>query len=424
MAALPLLLTDALPLRRATDLPEYRADTADRYLPWVFGHATLSPIPLDKTGQEWLIADHPVVGIDKVTVAGKTTTGWQLQQRIDATGHPISVVRLAQPTITDAVAVTVAGRKHPATGALLTTPGDVVRELMRLCSHIEPSDAWHGLDESYGQIELSTVFDTPQPLRAALAGLIEPLHAVWRPGWAAPRQPGTPAITLDVMNTNVITARTDNTSLATVARVAYAQDWASGTSRATIRLAAPDAVERWGDLVVDISLPNVYRARDALTFATATLADRARATWIVEAEVDARIGALQAGQTIQLSHPHAPAGLAVVTAVAHDREQSTLKITANLYTESAPRIEMQRRTSAIDAATAVEPSVNYRDGVATFNVSDEQGEPLAGATVMLDNMYTATTDSAGKVQFKTPRGPHTLTVRMPGFAAFEIDVIV
>ncbi len=90
-----LLLTDALPLRRATDLPNYRADAAERYLPWVFGRATLAPVPIDLTGQEWIIADHPVTELVRVTVAGKVTTGWQLQQRLDATGHAIAGRRCA-----------------------------------------------------------------------------------------------------------------------------------------------------------------------------------------------------------------------------------------------------------------------------------------------------------------------------------------
>ena len=67
--------------------------------PYFFGFV-LSPVPLDVAGQEWLVADHPIVGIERVTVDGKPTTGWQLQQRLDDTGHPIAVLRLAQPTTT------------------------------------------------------------------------------------------------------------------------------------------------------------------------------------------------------------------------------------------------------------------------------------------------------------------------------------
>jgi hypothetical protein len=420
----PLLLTDKLPLRSASDLPHYRADVAERYLPWVFGRATLTPVPIDLIGQEWIIADHPVTDVIRVTVAGKVTTGWQLQQRLDVTGHAVAVLRLAQPTVTDPVAVTVAGRKHPVTGALLAAPGDVVRELMRLSGHTEPVGSWSGLDEHYGQIELGLVFDTPKTLREALASIIEPLHAVWWPGWAAPSSPGVPVAVLDVSNTHPISARADNTTLATVARVAYANDWAVGAPRGSLRLAAPDALALWGELVVDIDLPAVRSARDALSFATARLADSARATWIVSADVDARIGPLAAGQTVELDHPHVPGGLALLTSVSHDRERGLLQVKATLYVEAAPRIEMQRRNTAIDAATSAESSVAYRDGVATFTITDDQGNPLANASVTLDDLYTATTSATGKVQFKTARGSHTLTVRLAGYADFEIEVEV
>lgn len=419
-----LLLTDKLPLRRATDLPNYRADAAERYLPWVFGRATLAPVPIDLTGQDWIVADHPVAEVARVAVAGKVTTGWQLQQRLDATGHAVSVLRLAQPTTTEPVTVTVAGRKHPVTGSLLTTPGDVVRELMRLCGHNEPVGSWSGLDEHFGQTELGLVFDAPQSLRESLGSIIEPLHAVWLPGWAAPRAPGAPVATLDVANTHQISARTDSTTLASLARVTYAHDWAAGAARGALRLVAPDAVARWGELVLDIDLPAVRRARDALAFASARLADSARSTWTVTADVDARIGTLLAGQVVALAHPYAPSGVALLTAVVHDREQAVLHITATLYVDAAPSIEMQRRMTSIDPAAAAQPGVSYRDGKATFTVSDDQGNPLANASVTLDNLQTANTDSAGRVQFKTPRGPHTLTVRMPGFAEFEIDVDV
>ena len=36
----------------------------------------------------------------------------------------------------------------------------------------------------------------------------------------------------------------------------------------------------------------------------------------------------------------------------------------------------------------------------------------------------ANTNAAGQVQFRTARGPHTLTVSAPGYATFELEVIV
>ncbi len=105
----------------------------------------------------------------------------------------------------------------------------------------------------------------------------------------------------------------------------------------------------WGEMPLDLQLPAVRRARDALAIATAALADRARTTWDVEAEVDSRFASVQAGDTIALAHPHAPAGLALVTSVERSREQAVLRITAALHTDAAPRIEMQARSTAIDA---------------------------------------------------------------------------
>ncbi|RYF53097.1 MAG: carboxypeptidase regulatory-like domain-containing protein [Comamonadaceae bacterium] len=55
---------------------------------------------------------------------------------------------------------------------------------------------------------------------------------------------------------------------------------------------------------------------------------------------------------------------------------------------------------------------------------DDLGQPMAGAAVTLDGLLTANTDAAGVVQFRTPRGEHTLTVRMPGFADITIEAVV
>lgn len=419
-----LLFSDPLPLRRVTDLPGYRVDHAQRFLPWVFGRATLAPVPLDLMGQEWLVADHPVAAVTRVTVAGKVTQGWQLQQRLDATGHAVSVLRLAQPTTTDPVAVTVAGRQDAVTGALLQSPGAVVRELMRLCGHAEPVDAWSGLDAHVGTIDLGMVLQEPMTLRAALASVVEPLGMIWRPGWAGPDVPQQPLLTLDLRNTESISARADTALLATTARVLYAHDWAVGGARGALGLGAPDAQAVWGDLPLEIDLPGVRYARDALDIATRTLAMRARPIWTIEAEVDDRAGALRAGQTVALRHPLVPSGLAVVTALTHNREAGIYNVTAKMHTAAPARVVLLQRSGGVDPAGAQPTGVSYRDGVATFVITDDQGNPLAGAAVTLDGAHTLNTNGAGQVQFRTPRGSHVLTVQADGFASFEIEVLV
>lgn len=420
----PLLMTDTLRLRRAADMPTYRTDVAESYLPWVFGRATITPIPLDFVGQEWLVADHPIVGIAKVLVAGKSTDGWQLIQRVDGTGQPISVLRLAQASVAGPLAVTVIGRQHPVTGALLSSPGDIVREIMRLANHIEPAGSWSGLDDHYGLVQLGLAFTSPQTLRAALASVIEPLYAMWRPGWAAPRAPDVPVAIIDVANAKTVSCRADTVNLATFCRVSYDYDWAANASRGTLLLGVPDAENHLGEILQDIDLPTIRTARDALKYASLRLADTSRTEWVVSADVDARIGALVAGQTITMDHSYAPTGPAVLTAVSYDREHGNYQIKAVMYSESAPTVEMRARNAALDQAGPTDPVVFYKDGNATFTVLDDQGNPLANATVQLDGLLTAVTDGTGRVQFKTSRGAHTLTVSASGFATFELDVVV
>ena len=422
--AAPLLYSDNLPLRRVEELPQYRAEAAGRALPWVFGRATVSPVPLDIAGAEWLVADHPIAAIDRVTVKGSPTQGYQLLQRLDETGHPIAVLRLAQAAGADPVTVSVVGRRHPNTGAVLDTPAAIVRELLRLCGHAEPRDAWAGLDASYGHTALGLVIAEEMPLRQAVAAVVEPLGAMWRPGWAARRGPGVPAATLDAAVVENITARAEKSALFTTARVTYAYDWAAGAARASMNLTATQAVAQWGELPLQIDLPAVRTARDALAIGSARLADAARTRWVFEADADARVGDLREGMTVQLAHPHAPAGLAVLTSVSLDREQGRYNLTGELFASGAPRIELVRRGAALTPTPTDTAPITYRDGVATFTVLDEFGQPMAGAAVTLDGLLTANTDARGQVQFRTPRGPHTLTVRMPGYADFTLEVVV
>lgn len=115
------LLSDPLPLRVAADLPRYRTEAAARVLPWVYGRVTLSPVPLDDAGLEWLVADHPVVAVEAVRSAGKALDGWQLVQRLDETGRAIATVRLTRAPEAE-LAVQVVGRRDDTSGALLEHP--------------------------------------------------------------------------------------------------------------------------------------------------------------------------------------------------------------------------------------------------------------------------------------------------------------
>lgn len=418
-----LLLSDPLPLRKGGDLPDYRADAV---LPWVYGRVWISPVPLDAVGLLWLVADHPVTAIERVTVGGVAVDGWQLVQQVDATGQAVALLRLTRaPADGAAVAVRLLGRRHPVTGATIEHPADIAADVLRQCGWSVPPDAFQGLRDGYPELALGLVFAAAVPLRDAIAAVIEPLGAVWsadRLG-AWPRRPGVPVATLDALAAERVGARAV-ADLATVARVAYAYDWAVGAARETLLLEAPEAIDQHGRIVVDIAVPAVRTARAAYEIGAARLADLARPRWQVEVVMAGADTPIEAGHTVTLAHPRIPMGDALVTSVARERARDMLDLTVWLPAGISPRIEIMQRGVMVDAERARPSAVVFRDGVATFTVTDDYGMPLAGAAVVLDGQELRNTDRGGRVQFTTSRGAHTLTVYMDGYAPFQIEVIV
>jgi hypothetical protein len=418
------LLSDPLPLRVAADLPRYRADAAGRVLPWVYGRVTLAPVPLDDAGLEWLVADHPVVAVESVRSAGKALDGWQLVQRLDETGRAIATIRLTRAPEDD-LAVQVVGRRDDASGALLEHPAAIAADLLRRCGWTPAADAFQGLRDDFPGVVLGMVFaERETRLRGAIAQVIEPLGAVWvaDPPAARRRTIGAPVATLDVRAVEDITAEARSDDLVTVVRADFAWDWSASGARQAVTAAAPDAVQVYGRLEGALDMPAVRAARDALAIAQSRLSTMARPCWTIRVTVPATL-AIAPGDTVALDHPRVPAGAALVLSTTRDRDRGTLEVVAWMPAGSAPRVEMTQRAQAIDAARPTD-SVTYRDGVATFTVTDPAGNPLSGAAVTLDGQQTRETDAQGRVHFRTERGAHTLAVYRAGYQRFEMGVFV
>ncbi len=420
------LLTDPLPLRRTVELPMYREDV---YLPWVFGRATVRAVSLDEARVEWLVADHPIVGVDWVSVGGAETDGWQLVQRVDDAGHPIALIRLTQPAkANEVVAVRVVGRRHPVTGAVLAHPARIAAELLSLCGWAPPADAFARLIDDLPGLEVGAVYDGNISLREALAKLLEPLGAWWSAGTLSTPQaridaPGEPVFTLTVANCDSISARVDHSQIATIGRVTFDYDWAAGVARQALTVDALAAIDRYGRIEADFAMPHIHTARDALERASARLAARARAAWSIDATIPDRGDLPAPGDTVRIDHPHVPAGLAVVRSRQRGRGDLSATLKLELRAGAEPAVSLARRGRLIDAASDA-MAVTFKDGWATFKITDDNGNALAGASVTLDGEATRNTDARGQVQFKTTRGTHTLTVAADGYMTFTMEVAV
>ena len=131
----------------------------------------------------------------------------------------------------------------------------------------------------------------------------------------------------------------------------------------------------------------------------------------------------QPGDTVRIEHPHVPSGLAVVRARTLSRQDHLARLTLIISTGIVPAVTLAGRSRLFSVA-GESMIVQYRDGWATFTITDDHGNVLSGAAVTLDGTLTRNTDATGRVQFKTQRGRHILTVNAHGYAPFEMEVEV
>ncbi|WP_082922616.1 carboxypeptidase regulatory-like domain-containing protein [Halothiobacillus diazotrophicus] len=422
----PRLLSDPLPLRRTTELAQFRDDAL---IPWIYGRLSIKPIALDADGLEWLIADHAIASIDAVTLGGVATSGWQLINRLDDTGHAIATLRLTQPPKNGAaVVVRLAGKRHPQTGILLEHPADIVRDLLAECGWtLSPADL-DILRDDYPDLAIAGLVGEARPLRDAIGEIMQSIGAIWSGSPLKARKRGivsNPIAVLSAYEMEKPSATAKSTNLATLLRVTYDQNPATGMPASALTLHAPDLINEIGSIAVDLALPWLRTSRDALAVATEALQRLSRPQWSISDSIDAQYGQdCEPGDVFTIDHPWLPGGQAELQSTDYDPDRGRLVITLNLAAGEIPHVELLNRSVAINAAATDPLKITYTNGVATFNITDDSGVPIAGAAVTLDGQTTHQTDRFGQVQFKTARGAHTLEVSASGYAPFELTLTV
>ena len=414
-----ILLSDELPLRRSSDMSVWFDDAP---LPWVYGRVTVSPICISQDRTEWLIADHPISGVSSVAIGNDPCSGWQHLNRLDETGHSIAVLRLSQPAKEGSTpSVSVSGALDARSGTLIEHPAAIARDILTRCGRDCPADAFLGLQDALPEASCGLSV-TDGTLREVLAKLFDPFSVLWNASNAravyidANRPPVLELTPFRAAQAQAVTALDD---VATHAHVLFDCDYSTGQCRQSLSIVAPESAAQYGTRTVTYEYPHIHRAALALELAQARLSREAAPVWQVEAEVDHPAAAYMTfGDVLQLLHPHLPVGNAVIESITHQNNQ-TASIRAICW---QPAQVMLARHSQSATANASRPSYVYKDGIATLIILDDAGSPIAHAMVMLDNLTGARTSAQGEVSFKTPRGPHTLTVYADGYEPFEMDV--
>ena len=126
----------------------------------------------------------------------------------------------------------------------------------------------------------------------------------------------------------------------------------------------------------------------------------------------------QPGDTVRIEHPHVPSGLAVVRARTLSRQDHLARLTLIISTGIVPAVTLAGRSRLFSVA-GESMIVQYRDGWATFTITDDHGNVLSGAAVTLDGTLTRNTDATGRVQFNAPTVPQSA----PAFAVMRCAAI-
>lgn len=429
-AGLDRPLSDNLPLRTSAVWGGWR-DV--RVLPWAYGSVTLAPIQYSDDQRLYLLADHPIAGVDAVTRDDVPVQDWAWSNGVDSTGQAVAFLELAQPLADgERLAATVRGRMHPTTGQLLQTPAEVLFDLLANLAHAPVQ--WPDLDDyrtETAHIVLGGLLaDNGISIRAAVDGLMQSAGSAWSaamPGiattWPPLADATAPAMPVTKLTAASLQAATSAQGVYTVLRVLYDFDHAAQRYRRAIQLRAPDVVKDYGELELEWTAPWLRSPRHAEALGQRMLGWLARPRWRVTWQQSFANSAT--GAWVDMAHPQSPLqGRHRLVTADLDFSTATLSCAIEAPVGDVPAIETTRLSTAFDPVVPPGITVEVANGQIIFTALDDQGRPLAGARITLDGSATRIADGAGRVSFPAERGRHVLLIQADGYTPTEAVVVV
>lgn len=181
-----MLLSMPLPLRTTAAWGEFGEISP---LPWAYGRCAVVPIPYTQDRTQYLVADHAILGVDGVSVAGEDAP-FVWRNSSDATGHAVALIELATaPKDGGALSVSLRGALHPTTGELLENPADIAWDVLRRSGMTTPVADWREFRRQCSSAGLvcGGTFSSIVTIRSALDDLLSSIGATWSAGargWA------------------------------------------------------------------------------------------------------------------------------------------------------------------------------------------------------------------------------------------------
>ncbi len=428
-------LSDRLPLRTTAVWGGWREVQA---IPWGWGKVTITPIQYDDTQRLFVLLDHPIEGVDAVTRDDAPCAAYEWRNGTDSAGHAVSFLELAEPLAEgERLAATVRGRMHPDTGRLLQSPAEVLHDV--LANLIGAPVQWADFDEWRTEtegIQLGGILaDASITCRAAVDAIVQSVGGAWSaamPGiaclWPPTADEHAPAIAVTPLTAKDLQATCDATGLTTQLRVLYDYDHAAQRYLKAIELTAPEAAKEHGLLTLEWPAPWLRSPRHAEAMGQRILRYLARPRWRLtwqQAWTHAA-AATPTGAWVDIAHPLAPvSGRVRLLNASLDLGSATLQCTAEAAAGDAPAITTQRLSAAFEPLLAAGIKVEFAGSEIIFTAVDENGQPLAGSRITLDDgAQVRIADAAGRVSFPVQRGKHTLLIEADGYAPMMSEVVL
>ncbi len=408
-------LSDLVPLRDTSAWPGY--DSIE-IIPRVYGRARIKPLRYNEAGTLYVVSDHPIAGVDSVTIDGETVD-FRWRNGADSSGHAVALLELAEaPDTSASLAADVRG--------LSGNPADILADIY------PRSDLQDFAIYCRNQgLELGGTLDTKITVRAAIQFVLQQVGAVWSAGlmgFAAPFPPSVDGpIWASFGKLDISDWSTECALDAVVTRVTVPFDWdyATGKALQSVVLESLPASREHGVRESELSLPWVRSARQAVATATAWLQWRARPLWTLQFSAGVQYRSVQPGGWIMIDHPRLPMpGAYVVTDIDPGYGSNAgVKITATAPAGLTPAVSIVRQSSAFDPITT-DYSIDAGGDSVAVTITDNDGKKLPGAKVWVDGKGPITADASAKIRFAATPGKHVLRIEADGRSATTTEITI
>lgn len=406
------LLSDPLPLRDTSVWPDY-----DRLqiIPRVYGRTRIAPIRYNEAGTLFVLADHSIAGVDRVTRDGEEID-FRWRNGSDVTGHAVAFLELASaPDSSAKLAAEMRG--------LSDNPADILADL-----YYRDDLQDFRIYCRNQNLALSGAFDNRMTVRAAISLVLEQVGAVWSaglPGFAQtfpPDDNGPIWARFGPLNATDWSAECGLDRLIARLKVPFDWDYTESKSQQSLVLEAPTAIREHGEREAELSLPWVRDARQALATATRYLEWRARPLWSLQFSAGLNYRSIEPGGWIEVNHPRLPlVGQYVVTDLDPGYGKGSVSITAEAPAGPVPDVTLVCQSTAFDPIRTDFVLSAGADTV-TLTITDEKGQKLPGAQVWIDGKGPQTADAEANVRFSATPGQHTVRIEANGRTAITTSI--